>query len=56
MRSLLCWVHKVWRDREGKKEENSRRGNSSSSGSQPGMDGIKFTPHELGRAKSCYIL
>lgn len=33
-------------------EKNGRR----SSSSQPGMAGIKFMPHEQGRAKSCYIL
>lgn len=36
----------------GGNEKNARR----SSSSQPGMAGIKFTPHEQGRAKSRYIL
>lgn len=36
----------------GGDEKNGRH----SSSSQPGMAGIKFTPHEQGRAKSCYIL
>lgn len=33
-----------------------RDGRCSSSSSQAGMAGIKFMPHEQGRAKSCYIL
>lgn len=45
-------VQRVCRDRRGEMRKMGRR----SSRSQPRTAGIKFTPHEQGRAKSCYIL